>query len=407
MRTKSSPSLLAVAIAHSAPLALLGIAAPATGAVPAAIPPSDFRLPPAPTPTATATPQVQGPVDTEGPVPVAPRVIPTAAPTPAPVAAPRQLPTILQPTPAARQTPDVRRFTPAARTTPGALVPGNTSQTSEGSTDSSLDLIPAAPMFDSLPAPTALPDFAESSGNNGSLQAGRGFDWLSSLGMWLALAVGLIAAIGGAIMVRSRRQTAPAGAAPIEPPLARRHPEPEPAQIPDPTPSPKAPAQAPVGAQSTNSISLAITPEKLSRSMMNATLSCAVNVHNSTGEPFRNLQISGDLVTAHGKVPIAEQLADNATVLAPLTTIDTIPAGEIGEAPTQVILPISHVRTIAQGKATLYVPLLRLRVAGDGLEPVTQTFVIGIKPPGGGKVQPFRLDEMPQTYRQIGSRALD
>ena len=141
--------------------------------------------------------------------------------------------------------------------------------------------------------------------------------------------------------------------------------------------------------------------------MMNATLSCAITIHNHSALAFENLQISGDLVTAHGKVPASEQLADGATVLAPLDTMPALAAGEKAQLTASLNLPVNQIRTIAQGRAMLYVPLLRLRVTSDGLDPVTQTFVIGMKPPGSGKVQPFRLDEMPQTYNQIGSRALD
>lgn len=141
--------------------------------------------------------------------------------------------------------------------------------------------------------------------------------------------------------------------------------------------------------------------------MMNATLSCAIKVHNQTGHDYQNLQISGDLVTAHGKVAVSEQLAGADTDLAPLNTMPALAAGETGEFAASLNLPIRQIRPIKQGRATLYVPLLRLRITSDGRAPVTQTFVIGMKPPGSNKVQPFRLDEMPQTYSQIGSRALD
>ena len=154
-------------------------------------------------------------------------------------------------------------------------------------------------------------------------------------------------------------------------------------------------------------ISLSVIPSKLSRSMMNATLSCAITVHNGTAQTFENLQISGDLVTAHGKISIGDQLADGSTQIAPLTTITSLPAGETGEVTAKLNLPVGQIRTIAQGRAQLFVPLLRLRVTGEGADPVTHTFVIGMKPPGSSKVQPFRLDEMPQTYSQIGSRPLD
>lgn len=140
--------------------------------------------------------------------------------------------------------------------------------------------------------------------------------------------------------------------------------------------------------------------------MMNATLSCAITVQNHSAMAVENLQIFGDLVTAHGKVPANQQLADGATELAPLEVMPALAAGEKAELTASLNLPVSQIRTIAQGRATLYVPLLRLRVSSEGHDPVTQTFVIGLKPPGTGKVQPFRLDEMPQTYHQIGSRAL-
>ncbi len=141
--------------------------------------------------------------------------------------------------------------------------------------------------------------------------------------------------------------------------------------------------------------------------MMNATLSCAITMHNRTGHDIHNLQICGDLVTAHGQVAIGEQLADAATDLAPLDTIPALAAGGTGEVAARLNLPVRQIRQIKQGRATVYVPLLRLRITGDGHDPVTQTFVIGMKSPGSDKVQPFRLDEMPQTYSQIGSRALD
>ncbi len=56
----------------------------------------------------------------------------------------------------------------------------------------------------------------------------------------------------------------------------------------------------------------------------------------------------------------------------------------------------------------LYVPLLRVRAEADGMAPLARTFVVGMRAAmPGGRLQPFRLDDMPQTHVAIGQRALD
>ncbi len=142
--------------------------------------------------------------------------------------------------------------------------------------------------------------------------------------------------------------------------------------------------------------------------MMNVTLSCVVTLGNSTEQELRNVVLSGDLVTAHGKVPISEQLADTMTPLPDLHAIASLGKASENEIAVTLNLPINQIRPIAQGRTQLYVPLLRLRISAEGNAPILRTFVIGIVPSAdAGKVQPFRLDEMPQTYTRIGSRLLD
>lgn len=418
------PSLL-LALAFSAP----AMATPA--------PVRDFQLPPAPSPSPTRTPQVQGPVDIDGPVPVRPRVIPTATPsaptpdntqapaqTPAPRPAPRAAP------PQVEQTPATRRFTPAARSVTGQQLPadatggsapfetvpqeispaeGGPGDDAQGSFPASS--LPAAP----LPAPATQADTAASAAPENS----------SPWGMWLAILAAIIGAGAVALFFWSRRPTAKTRVETIEPPLAAK---PDTAgrdapqgiapavQPPARSPNPAAAIPASVKAadapaaplRSEGAVSISVQPAKLSRSMMNASLTCAITLRNRTGKELRGLTISGDLVTAHGKVPIAEQLCEAATQLPRVADIDAIAAGQAGMTNANFILPVSQVRTIAQGKARLYVPLLRLRIEADGMDAVTQTFVIGMKAgAANARVQPFRLDEMPQTYTQIGSRPLD
>lgn len=70
-------------------------------------------------------------------------------------------------------------------------------------------------------------------------------------------------------------------------------------------------------------------------------------------------------------------------------------------------IPLSQTRIIRQGKAALFVPLLRVRVDSGNDEPLLKTFVIGEGVPDGGRVTPFRIDEGPRSYSPIAARALD
>ncbi len=410
MNFKFYTSYLALALL-AVVLSVLALAVPAMATT---APVRDFQLPPAPSPSATQTPQVQGPVDTDGPVPVTPRVIPRSTPTPAPTQTPAPRPTPRATQPEAQATPDTRRFTPAARATPGQQLPAETTPAPQASDTAVQDMTPAEPVTAGvapmpLPAPAPTENAATAAPIEGSTP------W----GLWLAILAGIIAASAIALYFWTRRQNVPARIEKIEPPVVRKPEAKADNGLPPGTaPSsalkatPAAPAAAgpaaPTQTRSTNAVGIAVKPSRLSRSMMNATMNCAITLRNRTGKELRGVHISGDLVTAHGKIPIAEQLCDAATELAPIAEIAALPGGQADEISANFSLPVSQIRTITQANARLYVPLLRLRIAADGMDAVTQTFVIGINAGGaGGRVQPFRLDEMPQTYTQIGSRPLD
>ena len=115
----------------------------------------------------------------------------------------------------------------------------------------------------------------------------------------------------------------------------------------------------------------------------------------------------GDLVTAHARVPTQAQLADPAVPLAPVRSIERLDPGESAEFTGEFRLPVEEIRPIPHGKAVVYVPLLRVRAEATGMAPVARTFVVGLKQPGAQRLQPFRLDEMPQTYHAVGQTTLD
>ncbi|MEC9067694.1 MAG: hypothetical protein VX569_10495, partial [Pseudomonadota bacterium] len=153
---------------------------------------------------------------------------------------------------------------------------------------------------------------------------------------------------------------------------------------------------------------LAVQPLRFSRSVMNASFACRVTLQLDGGEAWHDVAVEADLVTAHGAAPIGEQLAEPATPLAPFGTLAALAPGEPAAIEGEVRLPLQQVRVIRQGSAAVYVPLLRLRVAAPGKAPLARTYLVGQLPDRpGGRLRPFRLDEMPQVYQAIGIRPLD
>lgn len=141
---------------------------------------------------------------------------------------------------------------------------------------------------------------------------------------------------------------------------------------------------------------------------MNATLSYRIELMNLNNRPVSEISVKADMVTAHGQAPVSEQVADDTTEMPESAFVASIKERETHEVKGTFSLPVGSIRPIAQRNAKLYVPLLRLRVDAVGADPIICTFVVGVKPPErGAKLQPFRLDEMAQTYRQIGLRLID
>ncbi len=149
-------------------------------------------------------------------------------------------------------------------------------------------------------------------------------------------------------------------------------------------------------------------PTHLTRSMMTASFDCRLSFVNRGEAALENVTVGLDLVTAHSSLPTSEQLADPARPLPEASQIARIEPGESVEISHEVRLPTSAIRTMRQGSAHLYVPLLRVRAQARNADAVARTFIVGTLPEAGAtKLQPFRLDEMPQTYRSIGLAALD
>ena len=362
------------------PFVALVLAAPAGLSAQSA---QDFQLPPNPTPT--SSPNVQGPVDTEGSsVPARPRVIATPTPSPRPTPA-RTGAAIVQPIPQASATPAAGTTRPA--TTRTAPVP---TPTSPGIQPPQREILPAPQSVPITPEPLEQEDPTATERGpvvqpqpstpaaSEPVATNDGTPWL-----WPAIGGGILALLGLGFLVSRRRRE-------VEPP-----------QIERPVVAPVATAVAPADLQ------LRAEAIKLTRSVMNATLHYRVHLLNRSKAAIGNVELGADVVSAHGGIPVEQQVASSTQALERRHVFDRIAPGQSVRYEGQVVIPLSQARIIRQGKAPLFVPLLRVRIDGLGQEPLVKTFVIGQGVPDGGRVSPFRLDDGPRSYQPIAARALD
>ena len=359
------------------PLVALVLAAPAGLAAQSV---QDFQLPPNPTPT--PSPNVQGPVDAEGTVPVRPRVIATPTPTPAPRPEPSAT---VQPAPTPTPSADPA---PRSTTAPQTAAPSVSAQPrSLPPAQERLPLDPGetAPIFPepvpttgTTPVPTPSATTSEPVAASAAEESAEGIGWL-----WPAVGGGLLVLLGLGYLVSQRRRKA-------SPPEIER-------PVVTTAPGKAAPHEIQISAEAI----------KLTRSVMNATLHYRVSLINRSSGALKDVDLGADIVSAHGGLPVEQQVASASQTLEKRHTFARIAPTQTVRFEGQLTIPLSQARVIRQGKAALFVPLLRVRLDGASEEPLVRTFVVGLGVPGGGRVMPFRIDEGPRSYEPIAARALD
>lgn len=340
----------------------------------------DFQLPPAPAPT--QEPRVQGPVDTEGVVPVRPRAIETARPapaTPAPAPAPAASPTapvIVLPAPTLSGENARARLRNAAPSdaAPRSTAPGVPTPLAPIGQPASTGSTPAP-----LPAPAATAPVAQPA-------AAAPADQESPL-PWLAIALGLIAVAGAGFAL-----------------LRRRHAEPEAPTI----LTPLAPAAAGTPpAASAEALAISVEAVRMDRSVMNATVGYRVTLRNRTAQTLAAVSVEADLVSASKDRPAEAQLASPGHALTPRHTAERLAPGQSLRFEGQVRLPLAEASAVWQGRVGLLVPLLRVRATAAGAAPIATTLVIGRREGAAARPQPFRLDEPPRSYAPLAQRTLE
>lgn len=341
----------------------------------------DFQLPPNPTPT--ASPRAQGPVDTEsGNLPVTPRVIATTTPTPRSTSTVQPLPT---PTATPESPADPASESPLAPNRPTVAPRSQPTALPTGEGRLPLDPGETAPIVPA-PQPTEQPAFQPTRTASSPPSSDLARDSVieeSPNWLWPAVGGSLLALLGLGYWL-SRRRSHPS-VPEIERPVV----------------------SSGSGFAKPDDLQLRAEAIKLTRSVMNATLHYRITLINRSIHAVPNVSLGADVVSAHGGVPVEEQIASTSLTLEKRHDFGRIAPGQTVRFDGQVTLPLSQARIIRQGPAALFVPLLRLRLDRTGQRPVVKTFVIGLGVPNGGRVMPFRIDEGPRSYEPIAARALD
>ena len=362
--------------------------------------PSTFRLP---VPT-QAPPRAAGPADDSGaaPSPIATRsAAPPVIALPAPTSTPVTRPTVAAP---AQRAPVA-----APRVKPRVAAAGSAASPAA---------VPIA-VPSARPVPTAAPSLATPEPTvSTSPEATPGpapATTEQATPAWLYAALGAVLALAAGGFVWWRRKQAPLAlpAPDFIPPDVAAAPAEDLAREPIVVPAPDFanPVEAPAAASIQSALSLTLEATRMSATLFNATLAYRLVVTNDGPVPLSDIEIGGDMTSAHASRSHEEQLGLDGAVLAPLHGVGGLAPGEAVTLGGDLRLPLSAILPIRRGDAQLFVPLARFAVqARDGSgEPVTvrRAFLVGqSKSSAADKLQPFRLDLGPRLYSELGQRGL-
>jgi len=349
----------------------------------------DFTLPPGGTPTPSPTPEAAGPVDEAAGVAIPPRSIREPSPTPTPAPATVQSPTST-PTPAPVQSPTPSPSSAQPIAAPRTLA--SNAPPSQPVSTSNLNASDPEPGSEVITPSIALPTpepIAPSQTAETPVLAGA-----PGLPNWWTWAAGLVAFLlaAGAGSWAFARKRAVAGPAPIEPPIV-------------PSAGNGQASAAPIRA---DRLKTNIQVDNMMRSVMMLTLKFQVELANRQDRALRDVRVQADLISAKRGLPMDQQMASAQSTLAELGQTDRIGPHQMGSLGGQLQLPLSEIEVFRQGQTPLCVPLLRLRIEAEGIEPQFHTFLIGLAAlQPGGRLQPLPLSGPPGGYDGVQAKRLD
>lgn len=365
-----------------------------------------------PEPDSTSSaPAPQGPVDAQNPIlrPEAGESTPGPAPSAKPAAKPTPAPliTAAPPPPAEPTARTTAKPAPPKATTPSLRPVTQAPAPEPTASDSSGPVEPAAQPEQLPTRQTTEPETA-------------GAEHPSWPAWWWTLPAGIAAIALALFLLRRRRPQeeewadtgeavaeAQAESSPAARPLdsASRRPLPEPAFTPAP-PKPVAPPKpAPATVKASPAlISVDLEPVAMRLSLFYATLQYRLTL--SAEEARGPITVSGDMISAHASLSQEQQLGPQVQDMARRHDLQALAAGEPVQLKGEIQLPLSEIRAMRQGDATLFVPLVRLCLTGpDGLA-LRRVFTLGI-PGGGAGLSPLRTDTGPRTFEPLAAREIE
>ncbi|KQM19404.1 hypothetical protein ASE49_04000 [Novosphingobium sp. Leaf2] len=341
---------------------------------------------------------MQGPVDPQNPVVrpsgAAPEPVPViAAPPPRATPSPRRAEPTASPSPRAtpqtRETPTLERSdAPERAETPA---PQPSASATPKPTPS-----PVAPLPSPAPVATPTPD-AASKAQPAQTQSG-GLSW------WWMIPLAMIIAAGLMLMLRRRQKASDDDAYAVPDIRPDRPVAPPPAAplMPEAVTPPR--AAAPARSAFSDAVDLQFEPVGLRLSLVYATLQYRITLNANEGFPPSRLY--GDMIGAHGSIPVDEQLAPAIAALRPLRSVDALSGGESKAVTGEVQLPLSAIRAVRQGNASLFVPLVRLCLVPEGGEAgLRRVYTVGV--PTDAALAPLRLDTGTQELRGLAAREVE
>lgn len=355
----------------------------------------DFRIDtPAPTPPPVAE------------VPPVPAPTPEPVPTPAPVAAP----VAIEPVRPAARTP--RRQ--ALRRTSRTPVPVTAREPAPVATTQP-DTLPETVPVVAAPPPAAAPVSQVGSAAPGPPAASPVAEPEPDNSLWIGLA--LAAALGLLVvgLLSRRKRIVPI----FDEPVATELPEPQPVAVTDPEPEPT-PAAAvalaePIGMPqpARPQLDIAFTPAAAGATDAQASVDYSLVVTNTGDAPASKVRMEARMF-AMGQDHDAALAAFFAEPLEKPTPIaSAVPPGVHAALRAQVTLARDAVRPIQVRDRTVFVPLVAFNLlyewydADGGLQhgQTAMSYVVGRENrPPAEKMAPFRLDQGPKIYREVGQR---
>ena len=173
-------------------------------------------------------------------------------------------------------------------------------------------------------------------------------------------------------------------------------------------PSPAQPAPEPdrrAGAP----LELQLEAERLTLSLVYATLAYRLTVTNGGDAPTGPLRLAADLISAHASLASRHQLSLDTRETESQHELGVLTPGESVTVAGDLRLSLGDILPIRSARGNLFIPLARFRIepkAPGGIA-ITRAFAVGqsgAQP--SDALRPVNLDLGPRTIRELDQRAL-